>query len=545
MTRAREPHRGRQPRTESRRRRQQARRYRRFLAQTAFGTLLPGVGLIAAGKRRTGGFLVTVLVLAIIAALGAFVVLPREQLISYGGDRQMLLLLGAGLVTVAAIWLLIALVSHRLLEPRGLSAGKRFAGALVVVAVASLVVAPLSMAGYHAFTQRDLIESISGGRSHTTPDIEDDADPWADIDRLNLLLLGGDAGEGRKGLRPDTIIVASVDTETGDTTMIGVPRNLQHPPFADDSPLAEIYPHGFDGPDPDPQMWMINAVYRHVPDLHPELFEDVDNPGADATKWAVEGTLGIDVDYFVSVNMEGFQRLVDAVGGVTVDVPRDIPIGNKTRKNGPGCTQPRDYILAGDDQKLDGAQALWFARSRCGASDYDRMARQQCLLGAMAEQTKPSTVFTQYQSIASATEDIIQSDIPEDLFPALIELGLKVRDSSITSLTIDNEFFREFGMSSSNPDYEVIHNEVAEILAPDGGTPNNTEDSRDTQDAQGDSANDTGTGGDDAEQPGADDPTGGSPDEGGDHSGDTDQGETGEETEPPDPDEPVDPESAC
>ncbi|AYY11839.1 LytR family transcriptional regulator [Actinobacteria bacterium YIM 96077] len=448
---------------------------------TALGTLVPGTGLIVAGRRRIGGFLLFLFIMAVAIALAAVALVPTQRLLSYGGDRQMLLIVGSGLAAAAMIWLIVALVTHRLLEPDGLPAGKRFGGALLVITTASLAIAPLSLAANNVLTQRDLIGALSGGRSHTTPEIANVQDPWADMSRLNLLLLGSDAGDGRDGVRPDTLIVASVDTETGDTTTISIPRNLQRFPFPPDSPLAEQYPQGFTGAGEQTE-WMINAVFRNVPAAHPEVFEDVDNPGADATKWAVEGALGIDIDYFAIVNLDGFQAIVDALGGVTLDVPRDIPVGNRELPGRQGCTEARDYIRAGDDQHLNGAQALWFARSRCGSDDYDRMARQQCVLGAIVDKVDPATVVTKYQSLASATRDLIQTDIPEDLFPPLIELAVDVQNATLESLTLDRKFFEAMGGATpANPDYDELHTRIAQILEPAG----------DKEDEAGDHVTDT------------------------------------------------------
>ncbi|WP_166354655.1 LCP family protein [Phytoactinopolyspora limicola] len=464
MSRAGGPRGSRRARLESRRH-ERTQRYGRFIRWTAVGSLIPGVGLIAAGKRRIGTFLLVMFILAMFGVGAVVALTPSGRLLSYSGDRQMLLVIGVALVTAAIIWLIVALATHRALEPIGLPAGKRLGGALVVVVIASLVVAPMSLGARNVFTQRDVIGAISGGHSNTTPDIKDSSDPWADIPQLNLLLLGSDAGDGRDGIRPDTLIVASIDTHSGDTTMISVPRNLRSFPFPDDSPLAERYPNGFRG-EGDAGEWMINATYRNIPALQPDVFEGVENPGADATKWAVEGALGIDIDYFVMVNLDGFMALVDALGGVTLDVPRDIPIGNKEIPGTGGCTQARGYIHAGDAQRLNGSQALWFARSRCGSDDYDRMARQQCVLGAIVDEIDPRTVLVKYQELASATVDIIQTDVPEELFPALIELAIQVQRGTLESLTLDRDFFNSMGATSADPNYDILHTRIGEILAP-------------------------------------------------------------------------------
>jgi len=321
------------------------------------------------------------------------------------------------------------------------------------------VVAPMAVGIQNVFTQRGFVASIaapSDGTSNTTPVIEEAEDPWADKPRVNVLLLGGDGGEGREGVRPDTQIVASIDTETGQTVLLSLPRNLENVPFPVDSPLNAIYPSGYrDGER------LINEIYGTVPANHPEVFEGVTYAGADANKWAVEGALGIDIDYFVLINLAGFQQVVDALGGITIEVPRDIPMGNKNLSGG-GCTRATGWIRdEGPDtpQHLDGYHALWFARSRCGSDDYDRMERQRCVIGAIVREADPVTMLTRYQQLVAATEDIVQTDIPEEIFPAFVELALKVKDASVTSLP-----FTTSVIDPADPDYEEIHTLVQEAL---------------------------------------------------------------------------------
>ncbi|MBB5787331.1 LCP family protein [Jiangella mangrovi] len=475
------------------RRQQRNERYGRFIGFTALGSLIPGTGLIAAGKRRLGTTVLVVLAALAILGLAVLALVPRSELLSYGGDRQMMLIVGTLLAAGALAWLLIALGTHRSLEPQGLTGGKRLAGALVVILCASVVVAPMALGSRYAFTQRELVGNLaSSGASNTTPEV-DVSDPWADKPRLNVLFLGGDAGEGREGLRPDTQILASIDTETGATTMISLPRNLQRFPFPEGTPLADAYPDGFVGGG-DAGEWMLNAVYRNVPRDHPDVFAGVGDPGADATKWAVEGALGIEVDYFIMVDLNGFEAVVDALGGITVDVPRDIPWGNKSLPDG-SCTQANGYIQEGDDQLLDGFHALWFARSRCGSDDYERMERQRCVMNAIVDKVDPTTLLSQYQSLATAAGDIVTSDVPADLFPELIKLMVKVRSQPLESLTLDNEFFGSMGTTSSDPDYDELHARIAEILAATPAAPpaGETAPPSDTTEATGQSASDAGT----------------------------------------------------
>ncbi len=459
------------------RRRHRERHFGRFLGLTALGTLVPGAGLLAAGRRGWGKFFLTLVILGVLVIGTVLWRVPLSRLASSAFDQTQLALIAIGLVIVAAVWLIVAVASHKALEPDGLRAGQRLAGALVVVAMASLVVAPMAVGARYAWTQSNLIGNISRDSS-TTPDL-DSADPWADKPRVNVLLLGGDGGKIGENIRTDTVILASIDTDTGDTFMFSLPRNLQNVPFPPGTELAERFPYGFQGgPDEDPAFYLLNAVYNEAPNHVSEAaFAGSEDPGADAVKMAVSAALGVDVDYYVIADLDGFQDIVDAMGGITLDVNYPIPIASQ-KLEGAGCSQPRDWILPGKDKHLDGAEALWFARARCApdhpdypefwglnnpvVDDYNRMERQRCVIGAIANEAQPLNLLPKFEALASATEHNVATDIPADMFPAFAELGLKVKNASLVSLPFTKEV-----IDPANPDYEAMQTIVEEALTPD------------------------------------------------------------------------------
>jgi LCP family protein required for cell wall assembly len=167
--------------------------------------------------------------------------------------------------------------------------------------------------------------------------------------------------------------VASVDAD-GRTVLIGLPRNMERVRSPSSSPLHGV-PKGFYCKD---RSCMLNAVYTYATN-HRNLYPGVKNPGAQATKEAIEGATGLEINYWVVVDLKGFEALVDAVGGITMDVYRRVPIGG-------GHAKLYGYVEAGRNRHLDGREALWFARSRSDSSDYDRMVRQKCVMNAMLNQ---------------------------------------------------------------------------------------------------------------------------------------------------------------
>lgn len=145
-----------------------------------------------------------------------------------------------------------------------------------------------------------------------------------------------------------------------------------------------------------------------------------------ATVEAVEALSGLDIQYYVLIDLKGFQALINAVGGLEIDVKQRTIIGQSTDK-------PRRYIEPGR-QVLNGYYALWYARSREGASNYDRMARQRCVMQAMLKQLSPTTVITKFQDIAAASSQVVKTNIPQSELGTMADLALKAKGQKITSV---------------------------------------------------------------------------------------------------------------
>jgi LCP family protein required for cell wall assembly len=439
-------------------RRRAARSFRSVLGWTVTGALLPGTAFLATGRRVLGA--ITLVVFLAVLGGGAWVAFGggRQAAIRTVVDTDALLWLLGGVVVVALLWIAVVVAGYRMLLPAQVSRGRRAAGGLLVAALAVGIAVPAALVARAAVAQRDLIAAVfADGESAT---VVDTSDPFADKERVNVLLLGGDGGEGREGVRTDTVIVASIDTRSGDTSLFSLPRNLEELPFPEDSPLAEIYPDGFWAGSESESL--LNAVYRNGPAEHPDVLGPTDDPGADFLKLGVGEALGLTIDYHVLVNLEGFSRLVDALGGITVDVNYYVPIGGD-----PGTGRlPDDYIEPGPSQELDGARALDFARGRFGLTDYDRMARQRCTIQAIIEAADPATVLRQYQELARTTQDMVSTDIPRSALDDFVELGFLVKDAEIRSVVFDASV-----IDPAYPDYDEMRAIVDKALSPASATP--------------------------------------------------------------------------
>ncbi|NEA37587.1 LCP family protein [Streptomyces sp. SID13031] len=437
----------------------------RSLGLTLLSALLPGLGLIIGGRRRLGAFVLT-LTLGLIG-LGVYVGLTRrDEVLAAAVVPSRLLITSVVIATFALLWIVVIVGSHRLLRPATAAPGGRAVGALLVGMLCFAIAAPAAIAVENVLAQRDLVQNVfvsqSESKSATRPKTVNVKDPWEDRPRLNLLLLGGDDAKDRVGVRTDTVIVASIDTKTGATSLISMPRQLTFMPFPEDSPLHKFYPNGFgkEGLSLEGRLeWMLTAMYQNIPEAHPGILGPSDNEGADVVKQSVGEAVGLKIDYYLQVNLQGFSQLVQALGGITVNVNERVAMGGVSSSNIP----PDEWIEPGPKQHLDGRHALWFARGRYGADDDQRQIRQRCAIKGIVDAADPSTLVTKYQAIAKAGKNLLRTDIPQELLPALIQLALKVKSGTVSNVSLD---VSKLKLKYLHPDYEGLRETVAAALAP-------------------------------------------------------------------------------
>ena len=428
------------------------------LGITFLGAGLPGAGYL--WSRRRLGWCVLLPFLAGVAAT-AYYVGDVQRAVDLAFDPARLRVAQVGLGALLAVWLFVVGTTYLMVRPLGMGRLEKSLGVVVVVLLCVLGAIPAVQAVRIAGSQHDLVETVfDNEQTATAPEGVTEADPWAGKDRVNVLLLGGDGGVGRTGIRTDSVILLSMDTRTGRAVTISLPRNMMNAQFPEDSPLHEVFPDGFRSADPDadPGNWMLNAVYSQVPALYPHILGQSENEGADAVKQAVAGSLGTHVDYYVLVNLNGFQQLVDAIGGVTVNINEPIAINGNTDAGIP----PTGYLQPGPDQHLDGFHALWYSRGRWGSDDYERMLRQRCMVSAIVDAADPLNVLRRYRDLAAAGKEIVRTDVPRQLMPAFVDLALKVKERKMRSIA----FIRSDKFFSGDPDYAWMREVVAKALGP-------------------------------------------------------------------------------
>lgn len=405
--------------------------------------LIPGTAQMLAGNRRWGRFAVgaTFTLWAIALAMLLLFLLWRPVALTIATNVVSLWVAQLGLVFYAVLWLATTINAFALVRVG--TVAPRARGALAAFTALSLVLAvgTTGWAAWNTGVGRDALGSVFAGGG-----IEDPIDG-----RYTILLLGGDAGPDRTGLRPDSISLASIDADTGAVTMIGIPRNLYNAPFSEGSPLWEAFPDGYSCGDD----CLISYLYPYAeerPELYPDAAAEGSTPGIEAMRDAVEGVTGIPVQYTALIDMQGFAQLIDALGGVTVDaVGMDLGING-----GPVVGR----IEAGE-QRMDGATALWYARNRYNLTDFDRMEHQREIQEAILRQVEPTTVLSRFQSIAEAGTQVVATDIPQAMLGRFVDLAAKSRARPIADLELVPPL-----VDNVSPDYDAVHSLVAEAVAP-------------------------------------------------------------------------------
>jgi LCP family protein required for cell wall assembly len=427
------------------------------MALTWASAVLPGLAHWIAGRRRAA----VVIAGAALALLVSIIVLAlttsRTRLLQLAVEPKWLTVIIAGALVVALAWVVLVTGSYRVLGPVRTTGVAQVAVIVGLAALSLLVAAPPVAVARYAYLQRDLVTNLfpdedpSSGVAAGQNGGGQSKEPFAGRDRITILLLASDAGPDRTGVRTDSVVAASIDTHTGDITLLSLPRNLQKIPFPP-GPLHDAYPNGLTGND-----GLLNAVYAAVTDK-PDLLKGARDRGAEGVKQVVSYILGIPINYYAMVNLEGFNEFVDAMDGVTVTITQRLPIGGLLAD---GTRVPPVGYLEPGTRKLNGSDAQWYARSRRDGTDYDRMLRQRCLIGAMVRQATPATVLKHFQELSSATKKLAETDIPRSVLPDLIELGDKMhKASSIRSLA-----FVPPVIVTANPDYAKIRKLVKEALA--------------------------------------------------------------------------------
>ncbi len=244
---------------------------------------------------------------------------------------------------------------------------------------------------------------------------------WNGTDKLNILLIGADQRPKEGTFNTDTLIVVSIDPKTKQVAMYSLPRDTVDVPIPA-GPARSVFGSVYQGKIN--SLWM-NSRYRS------DAFPGNDKSrGFNALKATLGELYGLDIQYYVMVNFDGFQNIVDTLGGVTINVQN--PVLDDHYPGGINGASIRVYIPAGV-QHMDGAQALIYARSRHTSSDFDRAQRQQRVILSLRQQADPQTILSNLTQLLNDLKTSFKTDIPQSKLPQLIGLSSQIDSTKIRS----------------------------------------------------------------------------------------------------------------
>ena len=440
--------------------------------------LFPGLGQAYSGAWERA-LLLAAIPLLVLALIGGLVFRFRTEALGFVIQPVVLvaiIALSVGILVYRAIAIVdayrVADYMNGIQETGGgrLGPARRHRDPLALLglgAILAVLVAGHVAIGYYGVQALDLVGSVFGGGDPTdgvtvvvptsspvpgatptpTPVPGVTAAPtqvakWNGTERLNILLVGVDQREDQGFFNTDTLIVASIDPTTKQIAMFSIPRDTVDVPLPPDSPARAVYGPLYGG--------KINSLYQAAK-ARPDLFP---NGGFGTIKEALGNLYGLDIKYYVSVNFQGFVQVVDALGGVTVNV--QTPVVDDSYP-GDGGLLTRVYIPSGV-QRMTGTEALVYARSRHGSSDFDRGQRQQRVLLSLRQQADFAALIPRIPELVGSLKKAARTDIPVDLLPQLSQLASEIDMTKLRSYVFAPSFWATEVRSGDPRGYVIIPN---------------------------------------------------------------------------------------
>jgi len=274
--------------------------------------------------------------------------------------------------------------------------------------------------------------------------------------RTNILLIGTGGGEHDGPNLTDTMIVASLNHDTNSVALLSVPRDLYVvAPKIGGTKINGIYDYALKS-----QLDFDSTVAPTSYELREAMF---------ALRETIERVTGVELQYHVKVDFQGFEEMVDLVGGVEVDVPynfldRAYPDGNYGYET---------FFLRKGLQTLDGETALKYARSRHSTNDFDRASRQHVLMKAVLEKALSKEILmnpSQLRRMFLTLSSNISTDLDWREILRMSDFARKLSSDAIASVVLHDDPSRTGGLLYS-PN-RAYFNGLA-VLLPQGASPSN------------------------------------------------------------------------
>lgn len=261
--------------------------------------------------------------------------------------------------------------------------------------------------------------------------------------RTNILILGMGGSNHPGGLLSDTILVMSIEWKTKKVAMISVPRDLWVP----------IEGRG---------SGKINEAHAYG-----ESNAKTTGGGGKVAGDTVSKVLGIPMHYFITVDFEGFKKIVDSVGGIDVTVEKNLYDPYYPADN---MIDYSPFKITAGEHHLDGASALKYARSRETTSDFDRSRRQQIVIAALKQKMLTANVLANPKKLTDLL-GILGNHVRTDMSAG----DIKVFWDAVKDLDMTNIINKVLDTAAGGPLVSSTSSGGAYIIIPKKGATNFTD----------------------------------------------------------------------
>jgi LCP family protein required for cell wall assembly len=384
--------------------------------------LWPGLGQWYGGARRAALVFALPIVVVAIVLLNSLGQGPENlvfQLFSPGTALTI-----AVLIILLGVWRIVSMFDGLAsaggrLSWRRPSLSGPFAAMVIVVLVTHLAAANLAWSFYQAGSKIFTTETdttvtpapASSGDVAILPVATPNVTPPTAESRINVLIIGIDSSERRSHALTDTMLVVSVDPVTKTAAMISFPRDIADFPLYSGGKYRN----------------KINFLMTDA-ERHPDRFPD---GGITTLTKELGFLLGVPIHYYAAVNLDGFEAMIDQVGGITITNTSLIDDPSYGGWHQPGKI---GFHLEPGKHTLDGATALAYVRSRKGVgnNDFERARRQQQLLVALEKKVSDPGMLPKLPALLDDATRTITTSFPADRLSEMLALGRLINDAEIS-----------------------------------------------------------------------------------------------------------------
>ena len=427
-------------------------------AAAGASAIIPGLGQLINGRRRLAQwFALPALIVLAVAILLIATKSPARLFASIVSPTAMGMLLTLNVIVL--IWRLASVV-QAFFDGRYHGRSGR-AGAIGLAVILVAVVVPHGVANAWGTTAQATFAQIFQGEDPRSGPGQQVAaaehGPGVD-ERLNMLVVGIDKTPWRTATLTDSMMVLSIDPVGETVTMVSLPRDLVRVPLGN----GNVF-----GP-------KLNSLMSYA-DRHPDEFPQ---GGIRALEDAVGALLGIRIHYYAKIDFYGFVKIVDAVGGVDINVKKAF---YDETYDGLGVNKPNVHgwgVEAGWNH-FNGWEALAYSRARKadGESDFTRAGRQQEVLIAIRDKVMTGgNLLTQLPGLLVALGSLVTTDLPTNRLPDLAAIADEMDKGAIYRAVLKKPLINTGGIdpvygSIQVPDIEAIQAVAKTLFPPPGVTP--------------------------------------------------------------------------